>query len=55
MEIDREELIDMMEEYWALDNNPLCQQKTYDFCEKYSLYEVQPYEPDDEELEGWVE
>jgi hypothetical protein len=40
MEIDREELIELMSEYWAISNNPECAKKSYDFCKKYDLHEV---------------
>ena len=37
MEIDREELIEMMLEYWAIDNNKECWIKTKEFLEKYNI------------------
>lgn len=37
MEIDEYDLYEMMLEYWALDNNEECHEKTVEFCKKYNL------------------
>ena len=37
MNIDEDELIEMMNNYWAIVNNKECWEKTLKFCKKYGL------------------
>ena len=37
MEIDKEDLIEMMREFWAVDNNATCYVRTLEFCLKYGI------------------
>ena len=37
MEINKDELIEMMNEYWSLENNKVCRDKTKEFCNKYNI------------------
>ena len=39
MEIDKNELIKIMTEYWATSNNEECHEKTREFAKKYGFYE----------------
>lgn len=34
-----EELVKMMREFWAIDNNDECAKQTLDFMDKYEIFE----------------